>query len=172
MSSLHDWRPDLEIAPPRFLLAALALFHGILLWLVLAWSVSWSSKAILGLLILASFAYLIATQRPSGGHFVSRLCWGVDGWMLTTQRGLVGPLMLGNGSRLGKHFFILHFRVPSVDQRFSRFSIPWLVGLGRALMPARVVILCRDQLPREDFERFQIFLRWQRQSVVNPSPDT
>lgn len=157
MSYLHEWRPDLSIAPSRALSMILAIFHmsalGLLPFANLAngWTM-----VLTALLLLQWFLLAHRYARLTSPLAVTRILWMEDGWMLETQRGMHGPYRLSPASRVNRHFLLLHFR---------RGGLFGALGLGAGSVSVPVV---RDNVGNERFHLLQIFMRWQRPGVLNP----
>ena len=152
MLSLHDWRPDLRVQPSRRLCWISIAFHAIALLLVMLLPTAFLIKMILaaGLLLhgISIHWQWVSLTSPKA---VTRITWCEDGWILTTQKGLLGPFELAPASRMSADLILLHFRTGS---RLFAFS--------------RCCVLLADSLDRDEFRRLQVFLRWQRQQIRNP----
>lgn len=153
MSSLHDWRPDLTIAPSITLSVWVAALHLIFLALLpfLGLHPIVVAALVLGVILNWAFLhrrYLILRDKSAVKH----IRWCDDGWMLTTNSGLQGPFALAGGSRIAKGIIWLQFKSPR-----AKFRVNYIVPI------------LRDSLDEDSYRKLQVFLRWQKKAVVNPA---
>ena len=155
MSSLHEWRPDLAIAPSRTISGALATWHLLALGLLPFSHVGWGWGMFIGAVFVAQW-YMLECRygRLASKHAVRRVLWMDDGWMLETADGMQGPYRLSPASRVTRNLMLLHF---------CRNGLLAWIGFGAVLVP-----IVRDNVGQERFHLMQIFMRWQRLSVLNP----
>ncbi|MDX1694974.1 MAG: hypothetical protein R3208_14505 [Ketobacteraceae bacterium] len=156
MSYLHEWRPDLAVGPSKRLAAWFALVHTPMLALLPFTALMLPWKGLVACLVVLQWWHLhrrYAVQRDPGS--VRRILWATDGWMLEDARGMHGPYRLSAGSRVNRDFMLLHFRRGGF--------LPWGLAGGSHWVP-----VLRDNVGDERFHLLQIFLRWQRASVLNP----
>lgn len=171
---MHAWRPDLSLQPSS------QLAFGIV-WLTLAvlvalgWALPTSIRVgVLGAVIVLGCYGVWRYALLRGANAITRLRWCDDGWMLQqgsgAQRTWLGPMHVTARSRLFRQGMVLYFRPyyepqskAPLKQRVLRRLITW----RHYWVP-----LSPDMLPDQAYRYFQVFMRWQPSTVLNPQKRT